>query len=65
MLVSNFHEILEMRQVFSEFLRKENGQQRLSFERKEWEKKSYNNGANANGNDNSDNNAELDVKCQL
>lgn len=29
------------------------------------EKKSYNNGANANGNDNSDNNAELDVKCQL
>lgn len=33
--------------------------------RKEWGKKSHNNGANANDNDNSDNNAKLDVQCQL
>lgn len=53
-----------MRHVFSEFLRKENGKQRVLRERN-GVKKSYKNGANAYDNDNSDNNAKLDVQCQL
>lgn len=51
-----------MRHVFSEFLRKENGKQRVLRERN-GVKKSYNNVANAY--DNSDNNAKLDVQCQF